>query len=72
MQDTGFKNDSSKFNVQGSRLMERFNKMKNHRIVNFDFMHIANSGLRGERSGLIRRENYLVVSGVKRAAEGEI
>jgi hypothetical protein len=62
----------SGFRVQGSRLMERFNEMKNRRIINFDFMHNTRLGLRGESGRQIFRENYLVVSAVKRAAEGEI
>jgi hypothetical protein len=52
--------------------MERFNKMKNHRIANFDFLHITRLGLREMFGRQGFRENYLVVSGVKRAAEGEI
>ena len=46
--------------------------MKDYRITKFDFMNMARLGLREVTGGQGFRENYLVVSGVKRAAEGEI
>ena len=58
MQNTGFK--------------ELIKDMKIHRITKIDFMHIARLGLREVIGRQGFRENYLVVSGVERAAEGEI
>jgi hypothetical protein len=53
-------------------LGERFNGMKNRRITKFDFMHSTRLDLRGENGRQIQKIDLMVVSAVKRAAEGEI
>jgi len=60
------------FKVQGSRLIERFKGMKNRRLEYFDFINNTPLDLRGKSGRKICKRNYLAVSAVKRAAEGEI
>ena len=64
--------EGSGFWVQRSGLGDNINRMENHRITKFDYMHNTRLDLRGKSGRQGFRENYLVVSGVKRAAEGEI
>jgi hypothetical protein len=53
-------------------LGERFNGMKTYRITNFDFMQKTCLALGEEWGNRMQRKEYLAVSAVRRAAEGEI
>ena len=71
VKDSGFRKDSSMFKVQSSKLIngKSINGMK---VRCIPYIDLIISNLPEIRGGRGFRENYLVVSAVKRAAEGEI
>jgi hypothetical protein len=62
----------SRSRIQDSGLKELINDMKIFKITKFNFLNNTPIGLREICGRQIFRKDYLAVSTVKRAAEGEI